>query len=318
MGTAGIHHVSSIVGDPQRNLDFYAGVLGLRLVKLTVNYDDPGTYHFYYGDEEGSPGSLITCFPWGREGQAGRIGIGQVAVTGLSIERSAIAYWIGRLIARGVKYTGPAERFDDLVLAFQDPDGNQLELIGHAGAEERAGWNGGPVPGASSVRGIHSVTLLESSLDPTAGLLTELLGLRGTRSDESRYRFEAGGSAGSVVDVRASGGFWSGAMGVGTVHHVAFRIPTAESQVGVRAAVLGAGLAVTPVLDRQYFQSIYFREPGGVLFESATDGPGFGIDEPIGQLGSELKLPPWLEAERAGLERRLPPIHVPGSIDSDR
>lgn len=309
--TTGIHHVSSIAGDPQRNIDFYAGVLGLRLVKLTINFDDPGTYHLYYGDESGNPGSLLTYFPWGDEAEPGRVGIGQIAVTSLSIVPSAIAFWIGQFIARGVKYEGPYRRFDDQVLGFADPDGNQLELVGHASAESRAGWIDGPVPVESSIRGIHGVTLLEAALEPTERILAGVLGFRRTRADETRFRFEASGESANIVDVRASGGFWSGAMGRGAVHHVAFRAGDSASQEATRAEALSAGLDATPVLDRMYFTSVYFREPGGVLFESATDSPGFTVDETLEDLGSSLKLPPWLDLERMTIEQRLKPVHPP-------
>jgi catechol 2,3-dioxygenase-like lactoylglutathione lyase family enzyme len=309
--TAGIHHVSSIAGDPQRNLDFYAGVLGLRLVKLTVNYDDPGTYHLYYGNERGDPGSILTYFPWGREAASGRVGIGQVAVTSLSIIPRAIAYWVGRLIAKGVKYEGPLRRFDDQLLSFRDPDGNQIELVGHGSADTRQGWSDGPVPADSAIRGIHSVTLLEAGLDPVGHVLSTVLGFRQTQSDDTRFRFEAPGDSASIVDVRAAGEFWSGTMGPGTVHHVAFRARTAPEQERTRDEVMRSGLAVTPVLDRKYFRSIYFREPGGVLFESATDEPGFLADEPVEALGHGLQLPGWLEGDRPVIEQRLQPLHPP-------
>ena len=309
--TAGIHHVSSIAGDPQRNVDFYAGVLGLRLVKLTVNYDDPGSYHLYYGDERGNPGSILTYFPWGREAAAGRVGLGQIAVTSLSIIPHAIAFWIGRLIARGVKYDGPHGRFDEQVLSFKDPDGNQIELVGHGSAENRRGWDGGPIPADSAIRGIHSVTLLEEDLDPPARVLSTVLGFTPTRSSDTRFRFEAAGDSANIVDVRAAGEFWSGTMGPGTVHHVAFRTGTELEQARTRDQVMHSGLAVTPTLDRKYFRSIYFREPGGVLFESATDQPGFTVDESLEALGSGLQLPPWLEGERAAIESRLETLYPP-------
>lgn len=316
VSTPGIHHVSSIAGDPQRNVDFYAGILGLRLVKLTINYDDPGTYHLYYGNESGNPGSILTYFPWGRDAGVGRMGLGQVSVTSLSILPTAIAFWVGRLIAQGVRFEGPLRRFTDQVLAFKDPDGNQLELIGHASAEAGSGWGAGPVPWESSIRGIHSITLLEDELEPTAQVLTDVLGFRPTSSEDTRFRFQAGGDRANVVDVRAAGGFWSGAMGVGVVHHVAFRATTGEAHEQFRARVLSAGLAVTPVLDRKYFKSIYFREPGGVLFESATDTPGFTVDEPLDRLGGKLQLPGWLEAERPMIEQRLEPVVVPHQAGS--
>lgn len=310
--TAGIHHVSTIAGDPQRNVDFYAGVLGLRLVKITINFDDPGTYHLYYGDESGNPGSLLTYFPWGSEAPAGRVGIGQIAVISLAIVPRAIAFWVGRLIATNVKHEGPFPRFGEQVLGFRDTDGNQVELVGTASAESRPGWKSGPIPAESSIRGIYGVTLLEGELEPAQRVLRDVLGFRQTKSEETRFRFEASGDLARVVDVRAAGGFWSGSEGRGTVHHVAFRAGDEERQLATRSAVLAAGLPATPVLDRKYFRSIYFREPGGVLFESATDGPGFAVDEPLEALGSGLQLPPWLEDQRPTIEHRLAPLHRPG------
>ncbi len=309
--SAGIHHVTAIAGDPQRNLNFYAGVLGLRLVKLTVNYDDPGTYHFYYGDETGHPGSIVTFFPW-RDAPKGRSGVGQISILSLSILPEAIGYWVGRLIHYGVSYHGPERRWDETVLSFQDPDGMGLELVGHAGAEQRAGWSGGPVPAESAIRGVFGVTLLEHGLEPTGPILTDVLGFAATRSHETRFRYEAPGQGpGRVVDLRVAGGFWGGIMGVGTVHHVAYRVPDEPTQLQARSDILGAGLSATPVMDRRYFHSVYFREPGGVLFEIATDRPGFLVDEPMDALGTRLMLPAWLESTRPSLERQLPPISLP-------
>jgi glyoxalase family protein len=310
-GERGIHHVSSIVGDAQRNLGFYAGVLGLRLVKLTVNYDDPGTYHLYYGNGDGNPGSLVTFFPWGREGAPGRAGLGQVSVVSLSILPSAIAYWVGRLIGHGIPFERPSRRFDEQVLAFRDHDGLQIELVAHPSAEAVGGWAGGPVPPEASIRGVSGVTLLVDSLEPTGKVLTDALGFTPTKSEETRHRFEAGGSGpGNVVDVRSVGGFWEGSMGVGTVHHVAFRARDGDRQSEVRKAALSLGLSATKVLDRTYFQSVYFREPGGVLFECATDGPGFAVDEAPEHLGTSLALPSWLEPDRQAITGRLPILEL--------
>lgn len=311
--SSGIHHVTAIAGDPQRNLNFYAGVLGLRLVKLTVNYDDPGTYHFYYGDETGHPGSIVTFFPW-RDAPKGRSGVGQISILSLSILPEAIGYWVGRLIHYGISYQGPGRRWDETVLTFHDPDGMVLELVGHPGAEHQAGWSGGPVPAEAAIRGVFGVTLLEHGLEPTGPILTDVLGFGATRSGESRFRYEASGEGpGRVVDVHVAGGFWGGIMGVGTVHHVAYRVPDEPTQLQARSEILGAGMSATPVMDRRYFHSVYFREPGGVLFEIATDGPGFMIDEPMAALGTGLMLPAWLEPTRPSLERQLPAISLPAN-----
>ncbi|MGE3525310.1 MAG: ring-cleaving dioxygenase [Gemmatimonadales bacterium] len=300
-------------GDPQRNLNYYAGVLGLRLVKLTVNFDDPGTYHFYYGNEGGTPGSILTFFPWAHAAQ-GRQGVGQAGVTSFAIAPEAVAWWVERLVRHGVHFEGPARRFDETVLAFKDPDGLLLELVGHPANEALPAWSDGPVPAAQAIRGLYAVTLWEDRLEATAGLLRGTLGFRETVSDGTVHRFEASGpGAGRIVDVRVPTGFWSGAMGRGTVHHVAWRAPTDEAQQQARASIRGEGLGVTDVLDRVYFRSIYFREPGGVLFEIATDAPGFTVDEPLAELGSGLKLPPWLEAHRPDIIRILPPIELPAA-----
>jgi glyoxalase family protein len=277
--TTGIHHVTAIAGEPQRNVDFYVGLLGLRLVKKTVNFDDPGTYHLYYGDGDGSPGSIMTFFPWPGAPQ-GRVGAGQLTVTSFSIPAASLGYWTERLVA--------------------------------AGEESREGWAEGPAPAEHAVRGFHHVTLAVADPSRTGELMTETLGFRNTGEAEGRTRYEAGdGGPGSTVDVADGTGFPRGTMGVGTVHHVAFRVPDEETQLELREEVGALGYNVTPVLDRNYFRSIYFREPGGVLFEIATDPPGFAADEEPEHLGESLKLPPWLESRRDRLEDVLPPLHVP-------
>lgn len=309
----GIHHVTAIAGDPQRNVDFYAGVLGLRMVKRTVNFDDPTTYHFYYGDETGTPGSILTFFPW-PGARAGRAGAGQVSVTSLAIPPGALAYWLERLVQHGVAFEGPTSRFDERVLSFKDPDGLLVELVAHAGTARSAGWGGGPVPAQAAVRGVHSVTLWVHGAAPTASTLVDTLGFREVARDGNVTRYEAGaGGPGTYVDVRDVGGFLRGIGGAGTVHHVAFRAATDEAEEGLAARVTAAGLQITPMIDRQYFHSMYFREPGGVLFELATDAPGFLVDEPLASLGESLQLPPQYEARRAQIERALLPVQLPAA-----
>jgi glyoxalase family protein len=309
--TAGIHHVTAIAGDPQRNLDFYEGILGLRLVKKTVNFDDPGTYHLYYGDEIGHPGTIMTFFPW-PDAPKGRRGTGQLAATAFAIPEDAVGYWMERLSAHGVRFEGPLDRFADRVISFEDPDGLGLELMAHAGAEDLPYWEDGPVPAESAIRGFYSVTLWEEGYERTSKLLTETLGFEPTSEESNRFRYVAGnGGIGSVVDVLCMPNGRRGVVAVGTVHHVAFRAADDDQQQEWRKEVAQAGLNVTPVLDRQYFRSIYFREPGGVLFEIATDPPGFTFDEAKKQLGAELKLPPQYESYRESLERTLPPLSLP-------
>ena len=310
--TAGIHHVTAIASDQQRNLDFYAGVLGLRLVKRTVNFDDPTTYHFYFGDEAGNPGSLITFFIW-PGAKRGRAGAGQVAVTSFAIPPRSLGYWIERLIRYHVQYEQPQTRFDDeRVIALKDPDGLLLELVAHASAENRPRWSGGQVEPEHSIRGIHSVTLWEEGHELTSRLLIDSLGFRLAREQGSIYRFVASGDGpAKIVDVRVVPGLWSGVVGAGAVHHVAFRARDDAEQIAIRGTLAALGSNVTPPLDRQYFRSVYFREPGGVLFEIATDGPGFTLDEPLATLGLTLQLPPWLEDRRFEIEALLPNVRLP-------
>ena len=309
-GASGIHHVTAIAGGPQRNVDFYAGLLGLRLVKRTVNFDDPETYHLYYGDGEGSPGSIMTFFPWA-DAPLGLQGTGQLTVTSFSIPESSLGYWTGHLIGHGVRFERITQRFDDTVVSFADPEGMKLELISSSG-DGRISWENGTVPVEHAVRGFHHVTLSERDPERTAKLMTDTLGFRRIEEGDGRYRFEAGeGGPGNLVDVVDGSGGSRGRIGVGTVHHVAFRVKDDKQQLAMREEVAGLGYNVTPVLDRNYFRSIYFREPGGVLFEIATDPPGFAVDEEPEQLGTHLKLPPWLETRRERLEEVLPPLRLP-------
>jgi predicted esterase/catechol 2,3-dioxygenase-like lactoylglutathione lyase family enzyme len=318
---SGIHHVTAIASDPQRNLDFYVGMLGLRFVKRTVNFDDPHTYHFYFGDETGTPGSIMTFFPW-PHARRGRQGTGQVAVTSFALIPSAIGFWLERLLKHGVKYEGPKKRGAgsdaEQVVAFTDPDGLLLELVAHPGAEERAAWDKAPgIPGEMAIRGFHSVTLWEQTAADTERLLIDTLGFRPVREDGTTRRYAAGdGKPGTLVDVRTTGGFVAGQTGAGTVHHVAWRVADDAEQLAVRAQVLAAGYDPTPVIDRDYFHSVYFREPGGVLFEIATDVPGFAIDEPPDRLGQGLMLPRQYQAHRATIESVLPPIHLPAAMSA--
>lgn len=307
-----IHHVTAIAREPQRNLDFYAGTLGMRLVKLTVNYDDPGTYHLYYGDEVGRPGSLLTFFPW-TGGRPGRQGTGQVNGVGLAVPSASLGFWIERLLSRGVKYEGPTRRFDEQVLAFADPDGLLLELIATPRLDAVDGWKDGPVPAEHAVRGVHAVTIWEDGDTGSADFLTRTMGFRAMGEIGNRLRFESGQEGpGAVVDLRRAPGFWRGTEGVGTVHHVAFRAADDGEQHARQEELRRQGVGVTDVRDRTYFRSIYFREPGGVLFEVATDGPGFTLDESAAELGTALVLPPRYESMRARLERALPALRLPG------
>lgn len=307
---AGIHHVTAIARDPQRNVDFYVRVLGLRLVKKTVNFDDPGTYHLYYGDEVGRPGTILTFFPWPFAAQGSR-GVGQVTVTAFSVPERSLGFWKARLEASGVAVEETGRRLEEEVLTLLDPDGLKLELVAHPGADARPPWRGGGVPAEHAIRGVYAVTLSEQGYESTAALLTGVMGFELTAEDGNRFRFDAAeGGAGARVDILCVPDAPPGRIAAGSVHHVAFRVPDESSQIEWRDRLRASRLDVTPVLDRQYFKSIYFREPGGVLFEIATDPPGFTRDEPVSSLGTRLELPPWLEPHREKIEAILPPIEV--------
>ena len=305
----GLHHVTAIADDPQRNVDFYSHVLGLRLVKQTVNFDAPDTYHLYYGDEAGRPSSLLTFFPW--KGVArGRQGTGLTTATAFSVPETSLGWWHSRLVDRGVDVDAPRSRSGEDVLTLRDPDGMVIELVAAPG-DTRSGWDGvASIPSDHAVRGLHAVTLSERLLDPSVQMLTDLLGMELGAEEGDRARFAmAGGSSGALVDLSAEAGD-RGLQAGGTVHHVAFRAPDLETMTRWQGELIAAGVAVTDIRDRQYFKSIYFREPGGVLFEIATDAPGFDIDEPLLELGRSLKLPPWLEPSREQIAAALPPLRL--------
>lgn len=304
----GLHHVTAVAGDPQRNADFYTTVLGLQLVKRTVNFDAPQVHHLYYGDAAGRPSTLLTFFPW-PDVQPGRAGAGITSATAFGVPPESLGWWQTRLAGLGVDADAPRSRDGEEVLALRDPDGLRIELVAAPG-DGRSGWDGsGHVPGEHAVRGLHAVTLSEERAEPTARMLVELLGFSHRGDDGDRSRFATPGDAATVVDV-LDGADDRGVQAGGTVHHIAFRVPDRDAQERWRAELVDRGLEVTEILDRQYFTSIYFREPGGVLFELATDGPGFTVDEPLLELGRALRLPPWLEPDRAAIEARLPPVRV--------
>jgi len=303
----GIHHVTAIAANAQKNIDFYAGILGLRLVKKTVNFDAPEVYHFYYGDEAGHPGSILTFFPYqGLIG--GRHGKGMLNTTTFSLSTSALNYWLERFKRFGISVKSPQERFgNELVLYLEDPDGLGLELI-FTDRDERAGYAHGPVPEAYAIKGFYNVEIWEEGYERTAGLLTEQLDHRLVEEKGNRFRFAADDKPGNYIDILCAPDSLKGLAGSGTVHHVAFSTPGKETQLEVREKILKRAMNTTPVLDRNYFTSIYFREPGGVLFEVATAAPGFAVDESPEHLGEALKLPGWLEKDRVELEGKLPPV----------
>jgi glyoxalase family protein len=307
---AGLHHVTAIAADPQENVDFYTRVLGLRLVKQTVNFDAPDTYHLYYGDVTGTPSTILTFFPW-KGVPAGRNGAGLTTATAFSVPPESIGWWHSRLTALKADVDSPVDRDDTEVLTLRDPHGLVIDLVASPG-DVRSGWDGAAgVPTEHAVRGLHSVTLSEAQLEPTQRMLSELLGMRltGETGDRSRFVMDGDGTA-ALVDVAAETR-GRGRQAGGTVHHVAFRAPDGPTQLRWRQELVEAGVNVTEVIDRQYFTSIYFREPGGVLFEIATDQPGFTVDEPLLTLGRALKLPPWLEPSREQIAAALPTLHLP-------
>ena len=309
--TQGLHHVTAIAGAPQRNIDFYVSGLGLRLVKRTVNFDDPGTYHLYYGDEGGSPGSLITFFPW-RGIQQGRVGAGQSTSTAFSVPAGSLGWWTEHFAALGADSRITSETSSEERLLVSDPDGLQIELVATSVSDPRAPWDSASVPAEYAIRGQHSSVLTVRDPERTIALLTDDLGLELVEQTGSRTRLAAGdGSPGTIVDVIGSSLAPDGLGAGGTVHHIAFRVPDHATQAAWREELVSKGHQVTGILDRQYFTSIYFREPGGELFEIATDTPGFSIDEPLLELGRSLKLPPWLEPNREQIENSVARITLP-------
>ncbi len=306
---AGIHHVTCISGDAQRNLDFYVRVLGQRLVKTTVNFDQPGTHHLYYGDATGSPGTIITFFPW-PGARKGRVGNGQVALTSYAIPSGSTGFWQNRLKMLNISYSRVEERGEETAIQFSDVDGVRIELVAHASADKVPGWDGGPVPAHHAVRNFFGVTLWEADLERTSRMILTLPGFIRGETVGDRTRFSAPGSVARHIDVIHRPGQPHGGDGPGVVHHVAFRAATDADQLTLQAHLQETGAGVTEVKDRQYFRSIYFREPGGVLFEIATDTPGFLVDESPEMLGTALKLPPWLEQYRGQIEASLPKLAV--------
>ncbi|SFD02161.1 ring-cleaving dioxygenase [Spirosoma endophyticum] len=305
----GLHHVTTLAGDTQRNVDYYTDILGLRLVKKTVNFDAPDVYHLYYGNETGSPGTILTFFPYGKLPR-GRKGVGQLTYTAFSAPKSALSFWMDRLHERNVPYAGPYNRFSETYLRFEDFDGMGIELV-FSDDDQRSGWDNGRIPVEYAVRGFHTVTLNEVNPDRTVKLLTETMQHTLVGEEEGRFRFKAGkGGPGNFVDVLHSPKDVHALQGAGSVHHVAFSTDSDETQLVIQEQLQVAGYHVTPVQDRNYFNSIYFREPGGILFEVATNPPGFTVDEPLSELGMALKLPPQYEPRRAKIEAELPEIIV--------
>ncbi len=302
----GIHHITAIASDPQANVDFYHAILGQRLVKTTVNFDDPGTYHFYFADYTGSPGTVMTFFPW-PNARRGQVGNGQVVASAYAIGGNSLGYWLERLKKFNVATGKLEQRFGTSVLPFEDRDGTRLELVVDDNAPEAAAWEDGPVPAGHALRGFHGVTLGVWQAEETSRLLTDVFGYTLVGQEGARQRFQGQpGSLGSFVDLQVDPEGPRGRPGAGVVHHVAFRNQNDPEQLAYQARITQAGYQVTPVRDRQYFHSIYFNEPNGILFELATNPPGFALDEPVESLGQSLRLPPWLEPQREVIANILP------------
>lgn len=310
----GLHHITVIAGDPQENLDFYVGVMGMRLVKKTVNQDVPGTYHLFYADGEAHAGSDLTFFPW-PDMAPGHAGVGLTVEVGLAVPAGSLEYWADRLSSHGVPVGKPVERFGDRVLAFADPHGVAVTLVETSDRREFTPWSASPVPERDQIRGLHGVRLLERNAAPTVELLTETLGFEEVGDEDGWRRFALPGSrSGRVLDIKELPAESRGTWGTGSVHHVAWRVPDDATQLKVQRRLFEANRHPTPVIDRFWFKSVYFREPGGALFEVATDGPGFTVDEPLGELGGALVLPPWLEAQRKQIQDSLPPLKNPDQV----
>jgi len=302
----GLHHITAIAGDAKRNLEFYTKILGQRFVKKTVNFDDPQTYHFYFGNETGTPGTILTFFPWPRV-RKGYNGSGMATGIGYAVPEGSLDFWADRFKQFNVKHNEAAERFGEKYVSFEDPDGLKIDLIVPEKEDQRKVWETNEINEAVATRGFHSVTLSVKSIHPTASILTDVLGYKLLKQEGNRYRFitDAIDNA-SIVDIIEAPYLPAGLNAAGTNHHVAFRVKDEDSQMEFREKILSKGLNITPKIDRDYFFSMYFREPGGVLFELATENPGFGRDEPLSELGTHLKLPKQYEIARSKIEKVLP------------
>lgn len=306
----GLHHITAIAGDAKRNFNFYSNILGLRFIKKTVNFDDPGTYHFYFGDEVGSAGTILTFFPWGEGIQQGRKGSGMATEIGYSVPKGSLDFWQKRFEQYNVIYNKPAEKFGEKYLTFLDPDGLKLELIESKTEDNRKAWETDEVKADVATKGFHNITLTLNDIKPTAAVLTEIFGYKLIDQDVNRYRYATDAvENAAIVDLVELADEKRGLNANGTVHHVAFRVKNDEILMHFREKVEAFGLSITPQIDRNYFHSLYFREPGGVLFEIATDNPGFTVDESLEELGQNLKLPAQYESQRAAIEAHLVKIN---------
>ena len=304
----GLHHITAIAGNAQRNYDFYTKILGLRMVKKTVNFDDPKTYHFYFGDESGTPGSIITFFPW--EGvKKGKNGVGMATEIGYSVPEGSLDFWKERFEKHGVEFGKTREQFGEEYLAFRDPDGLNLKLVVPKHSDERQAWETDEINSDVAIKGFHSVTLILNNVGPTAGILTDIFGYELEEKEDDFYRYKTSTvENAAIIDIHQDPTAERGINAGGTNHHIAFRVKNEEAQMYFRDKIRDKGLQITEKIDREYFFSLYFREPGGVLFEIATDNPGFTRDESLAELGSTLKLPSQYEDARDRIEKLLPEL----------
>ncbi len=317
----GLHHVTAICGPARENLEFYSGILGLRLVKKSVNQDDPGTYHLFFADAEGHPGTDLTFFPW-EQGFPGKPGHGLASEVALAVPRGSLEWWASRLERAKVEVGGIETRFGERTLPLTDRHGMNVALVEIEGRSTHpfTAWESSPVPAERQIRGLHGARIRERNLEETTRFLSEVMGFRqaGVEGEWRRYALGEGGSGSSIDLAAAPPDARRGTWGVGSVHHLAWRVGDEAHQHEVRERIEAAGRRPTPVIDRFWFRSVYFTEPGGVLFELATDGPGFGVDEPSAHLGETLVLPPWLETQRSEIESMLPPLAAPSRAESAR
>ncbi|MDZ7683580.1 MAG: ring-cleaving dioxygenase [Fodinibius sp.] len=306
MANKGIHHVTAVAGNPKQNYEFYTQVMGMQMVKKTVNFDDPSGYHLYYGNEQGDPGTILTFFPW-EHLQDGKPDAGQVVAISFSVPTNSKEFWLTHLKEQGINVEDPFTRFGKEVIGLQDPNGLHLEIVMDPKADEEVGWDGGPLPSEHTIRGFHGATLAEKNYAKTGQLLEEHLGFTKTNQLDNRYLYRSNAQFGSHIEIIDQFDL-HGRDGKGTVHHIAFRAEDENEQYEICKDLEYKGYYLTEVKDRQYFKSVYFHEPGGILFEIATDPPGFTIDEELDQLGTSLRLPEWLEAHRENIERELPEL----------
>lgn len=304
----GIHHITALAGDAQQNAEFYVHKLGMRLVKKSVNQDDPGTYHLFYGNAEGDPGSGLTFFPWPMA-QQGKPGVGEAVKVALAAPAGSMEYWAERFGEQGIDFSGPYDRFGQQAIGFDDPDMMKLELVFDEGVRQIPGWEKGTVPAEHTIRGFMGATMLLEDHGPTADVLNNLFGFEESASEGNRWNYTTDAAIGSSVIIE-EGEYRPSANGRGIIHHVAFRAEDDDELESLREKVVEMGLSPSQVIDRHWFHSVYFQSPGGVLFEIATDGPGYDVDEDPDKLGQKLILPPWLESKREMIEKRLPDINV--------